>query len=60
MSPAKEKMLQIIREQPDDAGYDDLLCELAARREVRRGYIESRTNRRGEPLTSRRVVRLWT
>jgi predicted transcriptional regulator len=36
-STAKEEMLRIIQEQPDDSSYDELLRELAFMRMVERG-----------------------
>ncbi len=60
MPPAKEKMIRILQQQPDDAAYDDLLVKLASARKVHRGFIESGSNRSGEPFQPRRPVRLWT
>ena len=38
---AKERMLEIIREQPDDSSYDEILRELAFTRMVERGLADS-------------------
>ncbi len=38
---AKEQMLEIIREQPDDSSYDELLRELAFERMVERGFDDA-------------------
>ena len=60
MSSAKDKMIRIIQSQPDDSAYDEILHKLAAARKVRRGFIESGSNRRGEPHRPKRPIRLWT
>ena len=33
----KEQMIAILRDQPDDSSFDELLRELACRRAIRRG-----------------------
>ena len=45
MSTAKEKMFEIIRLQPDDASYEEILRELAFERMVDRGLDDARKNR---------------
>jgi predicted transcriptional regulator len=37
----KERMLEIIQEQPDDSSYDEILRELAFVRMVERGLADS-------------------
>lgn len=37
----KERMLEIIQEQPDDSSYDEILRELAFARMVERGLADS-------------------
>jgi predicted transcriptional regulator len=37
----KERMLEIIQEQPDDSSYDEILRELAFARMVERGLVDS-------------------
>jgi predicted transcriptional regulator len=41
----KEHMLEIIREQPDDSSYDEILRELAFARMVERGLADSDAGR---------------
>lgn len=41
MSSAKDQMVKIIQEQPDDSSYDDILRELAFTRMVERGLADS-------------------
>ena len=60
MSATKEQMIRIIESQPDESGYDEILFKLAAARKVRRGHIESASNRRWKPDTSHKTVRFWT
>ena len=42
---AKEQMIRLIREQPDDSSYDELLRELAFARMVDRGLADSDAGR---------------
>ncbi len=42
MATAKEKMTEIIQQQPDDSSYDETLRELAFARMVERGLQDSR------------------
>jgi predicted Zn-dependent protease len=45
MSSAKDQMVKIIQEQPDNISYDDLLRELAFTRRVERGLAGSDARR---------------
>jgi len=45
MPTAKEKMTEIIQNQPDDSSYDEILKELAFARMVERGLKDSRSGR---------------
>ncbi len=45
MATAKEKMTEIIQNQPDDSSYDEILRELAFARMVERGLEDSRAGR---------------
>lgn len=45
MSAAKKEMLDVIRQQPEDSSYDEILRELALRRMVDRGLDDSRCGR---------------
>jgi predicted transcriptional regulator len=45
MANAKEKMTEIIQQQPDDSSYDEILRELAFARMVERGLEDSRKGR---------------
>ena len=60
MPSAKEKVMDIIQLLPEDSSYDDILVRLAAARKVRRGFIESGSNRRGDAYRPRQPIRLWT
>ena len=44
MPATKEKMTQIIQDQPDDSTYDETLRELAFARMIDRGLKDSRAN----------------
>jgi hypothetical protein len=45
METAKKKLMEIIKEQPDDSSYDEILRELAFVRMVERGVEDSRAGR---------------
>ncbi len=45
MAHAKEKITEIIQQQPDDSSYDEILRELAFARMVERGLEDSRKGR---------------
>lgn len=45
MSSAKQQMVQIIEEQPEDSSFDELLRELAFARMVDRGLADSDAGR---------------
>ncbi|MEA2075311.1 MAG: hypothetical protein U9O85_06210 [Euryarchaeota archaeon] len=38
-------MAEIIQGQPEDATYEEIMCELAFERMVERGLVDSRTGR---------------
>ena len=45
MPSAKEQMVRLVQEQPDDSSYDEILRELAFARMVDRGLADSQTDR---------------
>ncbi len=45
MSEAKEKMTEVILNQPEDASYEEILKELTLKRMVERGLQDSRAGR---------------
>jgi predicted transcriptional regulator len=45
MSVIKEKMVEVIRNQPDDASYEEIMRELAFERMIERGLADSRSGR---------------
>ena len=45
MSAVKEKMAQIIQDQPEDASYDEILRELAFDQMIERGLKDSRNGK---------------
>ena len=45
MASVKEKMTKIIKDQPDDSSYDEILRELAFARMIERGVEDSRESR---------------
>ena len=56
-STAKEEMLRLLQEQPDDSSYDELLRELAFARMVERGLADSAAGRTvGHEEMGRRIA----
>jgi hypothetical protein len=45
MRTAKEQMVEVIEQQPDDSSYDEILRELAFARMIQRGLEDSRSGR---------------
>lgn len=59
MSSAKEQMSKIIREQPDDSSYDEVLRELAFARMVERGIENSDAKRTISNAEMKHRIRTW-
>jgi predicted transcriptional regulator len=59
MATAKEKMTEIIQNQPDDSSYDEILKELAFARMVERGLEDSRAGRTISHEEMGRRIRSW-
>jgi len=59
MANAKEKMTEIIQQQPDDSSYDEILRELAFARMVERGLEDSRKERTLSNEEMARRIQSW-
>lgn len=59
MLSAKEQITDIIKAQPDDCSFDDLLRELQFARMVERGLDDSRAHRTISNEEMKRRIRLW-
>ena len=59
MSSAKEQMVKIIQEQPDDNSYDEILRELAFARMVERGLADSDAHRTIDNEEMKRRIKTW-
>ena len=59
MVTAKEKMAEIIRGQPDDSSYEEILRELAFATMVERGLSDSREGRTISDEDMQRRIRTW-
>lgn len=59
MSNVKEKIVEVIESQPDDASYDEIMRELAFERMIVRGMEDSRLGRviKDEELKAR--IQSW-
>ena len=59
MVTAKEKMTEIIQQQPDDSSYEEILRELAFARMVERGLEDSSAGRTLSNEEMGRRIRSW-
>ena len=59
MANAKEKMTEIIQQQPEDSSYDEILRELAFARMVERGLEDSRNGRTLSNEELARRIQSW-
>ena len=59
MATAKERMVEIIQQQPDDSSYDEILQELAFARMIDRGLEVSRAGRTVSNEEMARQIRAW-
>ena len=56
---AKARILMIVRDQPDDSSYDEILRELAFDRMIQRGLSDVAAGRTFGDLEIRRRLRMW-
>ena len=59
MATVKEKMKEIIEEQPDDSSYDEILRELAFVRMVERGVKDSQEGRTISNEEMKNRIKKW-
>jgi len=59
MSSVKEKMTEVIRSQPEDASYEEIMRELAFERMVERGLDDSRRGRIISNEDTEHRIRSW-
>jgi len=59
MSTTKDKMTEIIRSQPEDATYEEIMRELAFEKMVDRGLEDSRSGRVISNEDMERRIRTW-
>jgi len=59
MSDAKTRMVEIIKDQPDDSSYDEILRELAFKRMVDRGIQEENAGRTVSNEDAAKRIRSW-
>jgi len=59
MSSVKEKMTEVIRSQPDDASYEEIMKELAFERMVERGMEDARKGRVISNEEMKRRIKTW-
>ena len=55
----KERMIEIIQEQPDDSSYDEILRELAFARMVDRGLADVEAGRKLSNEEMKRTIDSW-
>jgi predicted transcriptional regulator len=59
MATAKEQIQEIVRQQPEDSSFDEILRELAFVRMVERGLADSRAGRTIPHEEMGRRIRTW-
>jgi len=59
MPTPKEQMIRLLRDQPDDSSYDELLRELAFARMVDRGLADSDAGRTVDHDELKRTIDTW-
>jgi hypothetical protein len=59
MSTPKEQMVKMIKEQPEDSSYDEILRELAFNRMVDKGLNDARSGRMVSNEDISRRIRTW-
>jgi predicted transcriptional regulator len=59
MSNVKDQMVDVIRTQPDDATYEEIMRELAFERMVEQGLADSRQGRVVSNEEMGRTIRTW-
>jgi predicted transcriptional regulator len=59
MTTAKDRIVEIIRQQPDDSSYEEILRELAFARMIDRGLEDSRVGRTISNEEMERRIRTW-
>ena len=59
MPTAKEEMIAILGNQPDDSTYDDLLRELAFKKMIDKGLMDSREGKTVQNEEMRRIIESW-
>jgi len=59
MSSIKERMAEVIQEQPEDATYEEIMRELAFQRMISRGLEDSRAGRVVPNDEMARRIRTW-
>ncbi len=59
MSSTKNQIIEIVRDQPDDSSYDEILRELAFARMMERGLVDSDAQRTIGNEEMRQRIRTW-
>jgi len=59
MQPAREKIVEVVLAQPEDATYEEIVRELAFERMVERGMNDARSGRVISDEEMSRRIRTW-
>ena len=60
MEMVKEKMIKLIKDQPDDSSSEEILRELAFNQMIERGLSDSDNNRTTSNDEMERRIRTWS
>lgn len=59
MASAKEEMVKIVQEQPDDSSFEEILRELAFARMIDRGLVDSEAGNVISDEEMSRRIKIW-
>ena len=59
MNVIKEEMIKVIKEQPDDSSYDEILQELSFIRMVNKGIEDSKKNKITKNNDIKEEIKNW-
>jgi predicted transcriptional regulator len=59
MASTKEEIIRLVRDQPEDSSFDEILRELAFARMIERGLEDSRADRTIDDEEMRHRIRTW-
>lgn len=59
ISPIKERIIQIVQDQPEDSSYDEILKELAFEKMIKNGMEDSKAGRFHTNEAVKEKIKKW-